>query len=67
MKYFRVKKEYDNKFIGSRALVQNELYTEKEVERRNIPRSYLDEVEVKRTETYWSFGARFSLGCGFLD
>lgn len=68
MKYFRVKKESDNVRIGgSHFLVQNELYTEKEVERLRIPEQDLVVVNVRKCDTYFCFGARFSLDCGFTD
>lgn len=65
MKYYRVKKECDNYCVSSehtRAknfLVQNELYTPREVARYRIPLDCLIEVEVKKNTTYWIFGARF--------
>ena len=64
MKYFRVKKEYDNTWCnGCRFLVKNELYTEKEVKRFGILPNRLDEVDVKKNQTYFMFGARFSNDC----
>lgn len=60
MKYFKVKKEWDNypRKDGS-GLIQNELYTEKEVQRYKIPASAVQQVNEKKNETYWLFGARF--------
>lgn len=61
MKYFRVKKEYDNvRRNDGDILVQNELYTEREVDRFKIPQKYLAVVNVRKNDTYWFFGARFS-------
>lgn len=61
MLYYRVKKEYDqHKRDDGDILVQNELYTPKEKERYNIPDKCLEIVEVKKTDIYWFFGARFS-------
>lgn len=66
MKYYRVKKEYDNfrRSDGS-ILVQNELYTEKECRRFNILAQHVEAVEVKKNATYFLFGARFCLDCGY--
>ena len=61
MLYYRVKKEYDqHKRSDGNILVQNELYTPKEKEKYNIPDKCLETVEVKKTDIYWFFGARFS-------
>lgn len=68
MKYYRVKPENENTYIfhhftnGKQDciyLIKNELYTEKEKEKYNIPVSYLEEVNISRKNIYWSFGARF--------
>ena len=62
MTYYKVKSEYDNKMIGSRHfLVGNELYTEKEAHRLNIPAKCVDKVNVRKCDTYFCFGARFCL------
>ena len=68
MKYFKVKKQYDNygRSDGS-ILVQNELYTEKEVKRFGIMPNRLEEVDVKKNQTYFMFGARFCKDCGYGD
>ena len=69
MKYYKVKPEYDNKTRykwnsrrqGAPAgiLVGNELYTPAEFKRlANCP-AWFEEVEIKKTETYICFGARF--------
>lgn len=68
MKYYRVKPEGADKYIfnhftngkqNSIYLIKNELYTEKEKEKYNIPVSYLKEVNISMRNIYWSFGARF--------
>lgn len=66
MKYFRVKKEYDNygRSDGS-ILVGNELYTEKEMQKFKIRADRVIPVEVKKNTTYFSFGARFCTDCGY--
>lgn len=76
MTYYRVKPEYDNKpqykrkyksptlhYIG--IWIANELYTPGELDamkKKNviIPEKYLERVEIKKTDTYWCLGARFS-------
>lgn len=66
MKYFRVKKEYDNTWAnGCRFLVKNELYTEKEVRCFGILPNRLIEANVNKNDTYFLFGARFSKDCGY--
>lgn len=70
MKYYRVKKEYDqhpkdktkngcyikngNFYIGG------ELYTEKEVEKKKLNKNFMEIVEAPKNKTYWFFGARFN-------
>lgn len=76
MLYYRVKPEYDNlrKFNRKKRTwegiwIGNELYTPKELEKiakRSIPveTKYFEPVEVKKTEIYFFFGARFSNDTG---
>lgn len=60
MKYYKIKKEYDNKKrIDGNILVQDELYTEKEKEHFHIPEEFCEVVEVSKRKIYWVFGARF--------
>ena len=60
MKYYKIKKEYDNKTRkDNNILIQNELYTEREKEKYNIPDKYCDIVNVSKNTTYFFFGARF--------
>ena len=66
MKYFRVKPEADQKYINPRVhdaniYVKDSLYTESEVKRYNLNRNYLEEVTIKKTQTFWMFGARFAV------
>ena len=68
MKYYQVKKEYDNKpllTIKNGILVNDgniyiggELYTEKEVERLKLNKNYMNEKEYNSKNTYTFFGAR---------
>jgi hypothetical protein len=68
MKYFRVNPDFDGVNVGHhRFLIQNELYTEKEVSKYNVPKKYLSECEISEKETYFLFGARFSNDCGYSD
>lgn len=75
MKYYQVKPEFDGKQLykkqGQRGyssvykipngynLIANELLTEKEVEKLNVPQVCVDPVNVKKSEVYFCFGARF--------
>lgn len=61
MKYYKIKKEHDNKKRKDGSiLIENELYTEKELKKYNIPVDYCDIVEVSKRQVYFFFGARFS-------
>ena len=65
MTYYKVKSQYDQKpqfdkrgkYAG--LYIANELYTDKEVEKRNLNRAFLELVEVSKKKVYWFFGARF--------
>lgn len=75
MKYYRVKKEFDNyPMFKNTATIQaydgiyigNELFTEKELEKHmknhKLPArvtTMFDVVEISKKRTYWFFGARF--------
>lgn len=70
MLFYRVLKKYDNQSINYTpvgrytrrncwVLVADELYTPLEVARRKIPMQYLEEVNISRKKTYFSFGCRF--------
>lgn len=68
MKYFRVKKQYDNfSCVGRAILVKNELYTEKEMKRFRVPSICVEECEVNPKETHFFFGARFSNDCPYCS
>lgn len=74
MLYYRVKPEFDNKpqrklkkhyMLKPGIWIGNELYTPCELnqlEKKGIivPENIFEKVEIKKTETYWFFGARFS-------
>lgn len=71
MTYYRVKPQHDNfrlirdhKYHG--ILIANELYTGKELVKKNILLCYrvepdfFEKVEISRKKIYWFFGARFA-------
>ena len=65
MKFYKVQEEknYWDKYgnwLGT--AIQDELITEKEMEKRKYPKtSNFVPVEVKKTQTYWFFGCRFEV------
>ena len=77
MKYYRVKPEFDGKTLYKKQrqrgysstykvpngynLIANELLTEKEVEKLNVPQICVDPVNLKKSEVYFCFGARFQV------
>lgn len=70
MKYYRVNEKGEDRYIfrhftngrqSSIYLIKNELYTEKEREKEQIPFSYLEEVNISKKNIYWFFGARFEM------
>ena len=78
MKYYRVKPEYDNlrKYNGKKVLydgiwIENELYTQKELEKLTkagfvVLYKYFDPVEISKKKTHYFFGARFSEDTGVM-
>lgn len=70
MKYYKVKKEYDNhpkdKTAGGHYIcngnfyIGGELYTEKEVKRQKLELKFMEEVQAPKNKSYWLFGARFN-------
>lgn len=70
MIYYRVKPEYDNKTrykwnnhgqgVPDSILIANELYTPAEYKKiANCP-AWFEQVNIKKTSIYFSFGARFA-------
>lgn len=58
MKYYRCKED-------TRYLIKNELFTMRELEKKGIlPQNSngFEELDLKRSEVYWSFGCRFEVG-----
>lgn len=80
MKYYRVKPEFDGKTLYKKQrqrgysstykvpngynLIANELLTGKEMEKLNVPQVCVDPVNVKKSEVYFCFGARFQVQAG---
>lgn len=59
MKYYQVKKEYDNfKRPDGSIYIGMELYTEREVKKLNLNRAYMDIVDYPRHLTFFTFGCR---------
>ena len=66
MRYYRVRKEYDNfpqnpRIKDGNILIANELYTEKEFNK--LPYIYagaFEMIDIPKNQTYWMFGARFA-------
>lgn len=60
MTYYRILPRFDQKPRSDGSiLVKNELYTKGEMLRYAIPYPFTEEVKIKKTNTYWFFGARF--------
>jgi len=68
MKYYKVKPSCNNKKVCDIAnkrvittLIANELYTEKEVNKRGliVYSDYFDILNISSKRTFWMFGARF--------
>lgn len=61
MKYYQVLPKYDNYRLPKMLIyIENELFTEKEVEKYGVNKKYCKEVEIPKNQTYWAFGARFA-------
>ena len=70
MEYLRVKYDVDNVYSHVQrdyiTLVENELYTKRELDRLyrlgyKIPRSALETVRTSKNNVYFFFGARFAI------
>lgn len=74
MKYYRVKKEYDNKTkytwnnhgqgVSNGILIGNELYTPREYKKIANYHGWFEEIEIPKSQIYFSFGARFQIEKG---
>ena len=70
MKYYKVNEQGDGVYIfncfvngknTSISLIKNELLTEKEREKYNVPLKYLEEKNISKNKIFWSFGCRFEI------
>ncbi len=59
MVYYKVKKEYGDTVVKNRVLISEELYTEVEMQRFNVPKRCTERVEISKNDTYTFFNARF--------
>lgn len=65
MTYYRVREQYDQfpknpKVRDGNILIGGELYTEKEFSKlTNVPAKAFEKVDIKKSNTYMFFGARF--------
>lgn len=59
MVYYKVKDNFADRKFGEITLVQNELFTKKEIESNNLPMFAFYKVNVPKERTYCLFGARF--------
>lgn len=62
MLYYRAKGEYTD-WLNKRTTVTNELYTQKERDKkvRYLPDRCFEKVEISSRKTFWMFGARFEV------
>ena len=62
MKYYKVKKEADQKRRKDGSIyIAEELYTEKEAEKLNLNTDFMQLINVNKNSTYFFFGARFQI------
>lgn len=59
MVYYKVKDNFADRMFGEITLVQNELFTKKEIESNKLPMFAFYKVNVPKERTYCLFGARF--------
>lgn len=59
MVYYKVKDNFADRKFGKIVLVQNELFTKKEIESNNLPMIAFYKVSVPKERVYCLFGARF--------
>lgn len=61
MRFGKIKPKYDGKKLGKNIYaVADELFTEREMVKYNVPIHYVDLVEINRNDTFWFFGCRFA-------
>lgn len=61
MKYYKVKKECDNKRFNGGFYIGNELYTESEVIKKQLNKEFMEIVNINKNKTCFVFGARFEI------
>ena len=62
MLYYRVKSEYDNtQTISGWTLIKHELLTSSDMKKMCVKREWVSDVNIPKSKTYWSFGARFEI------
>lgn len=63
MKYYKVNKIGDQVFLYRYKimLIENELFTDKERIKYNIPLKYLEEKDISKNNIFFSFGCRFEI------
>ena len=62
MKYYKVKKEADQKRRNDGSIyIAEELYTEKEAARMYLNSAFMEPVEIPKNKIFWFFGARFQI------
>jgi len=62
MLYYRTKAEVDGCKLRQTYMIKNELFTEREKKKRDIPDWWLTPVEICQLDTYKVCGARFQKG-----
>lgn len=58
MQFYKVKEYRD--FSDGTVLIKNELLTKREKDKKGYPDEWFIPVQVKKSETYWFFGARYA-------
>lgn len=70
MKYFKVPANLDGRAVISkglycgkieRFLIENELYTAKELEKYGMTETGFIPVDISKSRIFWNFGARFEM------
>lgn len=63
MKYYKVNKIGDQVFLYRYKimLIENELFTDKERIKYNIPLKYLEKKDISKNNIFFSFGCRFEI------
>lgn len=58
MLYGVVKSQYNGRVVNGKSLIANELYTEKELIKYNIPNVCVTMMNIPKSKVYFSFGVR---------